>query len=89
MGKTFHILPMIGAAIHPLRVGLTGWSGGWTPIEYGNEFIAGYTGYDITSNEWRFDSAGLNYGAIIGTALLSKLMSKLGVNKMLPKGVNL
>jgi len=89
MGRAWHILPAIGVAIHPIRTLLTGWSNGWSVDEYGDTLLAGYTGYSMKDNTWKADLAMWNYGSIIGLSLLSKICSKLGINKMLPKGINL
>jgi len=88
MGKSFHFLPIIGLLVHPIKTLAEGWSAGYTPQKYGTKLLEGYIGYDLETQTPNYQAAAINYGAIIGCTILSKILSKFGINKMLPKGFN-
>ena len=84
MAKNIHFLPILGLII-PILAKLVG-DGTW--MDKINAIQASYTGYDMGANRW--DASQLMGGLVIliVTLVISFLFGKTGMNRYLPKGIN-
>ena len=89
MGRRYHIAPILGLAAYPVSTALAGWQSGAPWDQTVSAIASGYVGYDMSTGEFRTDRMALNYGAIFAGWGISWLAGKLGLNKKLPKGINI
>ena len=88
MGKAYHIGAIAGALI-PSLVDL------WDGVQAGDpaggmlQVAEGWTGYNADSGEFDMGKPMTYYGSLLAGLVATKLASKLGVNRYLPKGINI
>lgn len=89
MGARIYVAPLMGFIALPATVGLAVAFGEMTWRDALGTLIAGYTGIDPVNGQMNLPALALNYGSIAIGTTASILASKSGLNKRLPKGVNL
>jgi len=86
--KAYHIGAIAGALV-PSLVDL------WDGITAGDpaggmlQVAEGWTGYNATSGQFSMDKPMMYYGSLLAGLIATKLAAKTGVNKYLPKGINI
>jgi hypothetical protein len=89
MGRQWKIAPILGAAAIPAGIALDAFQGGMNAQEAMGKLAAAYIGYNPVNKSYQWDVATANYMAIAIGIIVSIVASKAGVNRYLPKGVNL
>jgi hypothetical protein len=88
MAKTLHIGAIAGALV-PSLVDL------WDGIQAGDpaggmlEIAEGWTGYNADTGQFSMDKPMTYYGSLLAGLIATKLAAKTGVNRYLPKGINI
>jgi len=86
MSRNVKLLPLIGAAGGSADAIGSALNGKYDQAK--DEITRNWTGYNPSRKEFEFRKMTGLAGLLVGAAG-SKLMSKLGINQMLPKGINL
>lgn len=87
-GMRLHIGALAGALV-PSIVDLADGIAGGDPMGGALEVAKGWTGYDATTGEWDMGKPMVYYGSAIAGIIATKLAAKLGINRYLPKGINI
>lgn len=89
-GRRIYIAVLLGFVLPPLMVILDG----WLSREYWPNVLGRlgqlYTGLNVATGQWDYNPPLMNYGSILMGIGASKILgSWLGVNRRLPKHINL
>ena len=88
MGKAFHIGAIAGALV-PSLVDLWDGVANGDPAGGALQVAEGWTGYNADTGQFSMDKPMTYYGSLIAGLLATKLAAKTGINKYLPKGINI